>query len=154
MKTSSPSVEAIAMISPEGATMQVRALLLTRFRDADHVHAVLVAGRLHHEMVMERAEVIVDRLPRYVCGRIVAEHDDFGALQRHYPIGFRPSSVIADRHADAAAGEIPDAETIRRHVEITLFQVLVRHIRAMIGMSGQMHLAIFADDLAQIGRAS
>jgi hypothetical protein len=81
-------------------------------------------------------------------GRVVAEHDQLHPLQSHDAISLGPPPVVADAHADDAAHGAPHRKTQVTRLEITFFQVLEGTLRIELGMPGQMHLAIFADDFS------
>ena len=97
---------------------------------------------------MKAGQMVVDRHPGHVAGRVVAEHHQLDALQAQYPVGFRPAAIVADAHADHSAKPAPGAEAQVADVEVTLLQVLERIARAMVGVAGQMHLAVLAHDAA------
>ena len=78
--------------------------------------------------------------------RVVAEQDQFDALHAHDAIGLRPAPVVADAHADIAAEGAPDRKAEIARLEIALLEMLKRIVRPVVGVAGQMHLAVFADD--------
>ena len=80
--------------------------------------------------------------------RVVAEHDEFDALQSHHPVDLRPAAVVADAHPHDRALVLPDVEAEVAGQEIALLQMLEGAGRVVFGMAGQMHLAVLADDLA------
>ena len=80
--------------------------------------------------------------------RIVAEGDDLDPLQPHDTIGLGPAPVVADAHADDRIKRPPDVEAFIADVEVPFFEMLKGRIRQMLGMAGQMDLAIAADDPA------
>ena len=80
--------------------------------------------------------------------RIVAERDDLDPLQPHDAIGLGPAPVVADAHADDRVKGAPDFEAFIADVEVAFFEMLERRVRQMLGMAGQMDLAIAADDPA------
>ena len=80
--------------------------------------------------------------------RVIAERDQLDPLQAHHPVALGPAPVVADHHADHAAERTPDRKAQVAYLEVALFEVLERDALAMIGVAGQMDLAILADDLA------
>ena len=133
------------------AADQVMAVLAAGLGDGHDPGRVLVGASLHREAVME--EAIGGRLVRglRVGGRrIVAEHDHLHALQPHDAIGLGPAPVIADRHPEQAALELPDRETEIAGLEIALLEMLVRTLGVELGMARQMHLPVLADDPAGV----
>src|SRR3984885_3003057 len=84
-----------------------------------------------------------------IIRRVVAEHDHFDALQSHDAIGLGPAPVIADAHAHNAAKRAPNRESEVARLEVALFQMLEASLRLGIGVPGQVHFAVFADDAAR-----
>ena len=80
--------------------------------------------------------------------RVVAERDKLDPLQAHHPVALGPAPVVADHHADHAAERAPDREAQVADLEVALFQVLEWDARAVIGVAGQIDLAVLADDPA------
>ena len=80
--------------------------------------------------------------------RVEAEHDHLDALQAHDAIGLGPAPVVADAHAEDAAHGAPDRKAEIARLEIALLQMLVGALRVELGVAGQMHLAVLADDRA------
>src|SRR5262249_21752004 len=62
--------------------------------------------------------------------------------------GLGPTAVVADAHAEDAAHHAPDLEALVADLEVTLLQVLERRLGQVLGMTGQVDLAVAADDLA------
>src|SRR5438477_1778756 len=79
---------------------------------------------------------------------VVAERDDLDALQSHDAVGLGPAPVVADAHAHDGALHAPDAEAFVPDIEIALLQMLKWRLRQMLGMAGEMDLAVPADDAA------
>jgi hypothetical protein len=123
------------------------ALLIAGLGDADHPCAVLIGTRLHAQVIVEAGEMIVDRDPGQMRRRVVAEQDEFDALHAHDPIGLGPAPIVADAHSDIGAECAPDRKAKISWLEIALLQVLKGIVRPVVGMAGQMHLAILADNL-------
>src|ERR1700691_4656309 len=84
-----------------------------------------------------------------IVRRVVAEHDHFYALQSHDAISLGPASVIADAHAHDAAQRAPNRQSELARLEVALFQMLEASLRSVIGVAGQVHFAVFADDAAR-----
>ena len=74
--------------------------------------------------------------------------DHLHALQAHHAVDLRPAPVIADAHAEDAAHEAPHGKAEIARLEVALLQVLDACALVELGMAGQVHLAVFADDLA------
>src|SRR5690606_16149136 len=72
------------------------------------------------------------------------------ALERHYAIGLRPATVVADGHADLAAKRVPDIETEIADLEIFLLQMLDRKLCTVVGMARQVDHGGFADAPARL----
>src|SRR5215469_865694 len=85
---------------------------------------------------------VVDVLDR----RVVAERDDLDALQPHDARRFGPAPVIADAHAHDGALHAPHAKPLVADIEVPLLQMLERRMRQMLGMAGEMNLAVAADN--------
>ena len=85
---------------------------------------------------------------RVVGRRVVAEEHELDALQAHHPIGLGPAPVVADAHPDQPAEQPPDAEAEVADVEVALLEMLERSGRLVLGVAGQMDLAILPDDAA------
>src|ERR1700744_6337156 len=77
---------------------------------------------------------------------VVAERDDLDALQPHDAIGLGPAPVVAAANADDGVIGAPYLEPLVADIEIALFEVLKRRVRQMLGMAGQVDLAIAPDD--------
>ena len=86
---------------------------------------------------------------RIVHRRVVADHHHLDALQAHDPIGLAPAAVIADRHPHHAAECVDHTEAASR-LEIALLQMLKLAPRLVLGVAGQMDLAVFRDDRAAL----
>ena len=131
------------------AAEQRVAVLDAAFRGRDHEGGVLVGAGLHREVMVEQALLRPFLgLLRIHRGRVVAEHDHLDALQPHHPVGLGPAAVVAHRHAEDAAHGAPHREAEIARLEIALLQVLERPLGIELGMAGQVHLAVLADDLA------
>ena len=142
-----------ATISPEGATIMLSpsegdALLGAALGHADHPGAVLVGAGLHRKLVVEPRMLVVVGRRRVVQRRVVAEHHHLDALQAHDAVGLRPAPVVADAHAHDAAEGAADREAEIADLEIALLQMLERALRLVLGVAGQMDLAVLADDAA------
>src|SRR4051812_29379191 len=87
---------------------------------------------------------VVDVLDRGV----VTEGDDLYPLQPHYPVGLGPASVVADAHPDHRVLHAPDPEPLVADIKVALFEMLERRLRQMLGMAGQVDLAVAADDIS------
>ena len=125
------------------------AVLDAAFRGRDHEGRVLVGAGLHREIMVEQALLRPFLgLLRIDRRRVVAEHDHLDALQAHDAIGLRPAAVVADAHAEDAAHGAPHREAEIARLEIALLQMLERALGVELGMAGQVHLAVLADDLA------
>src|SRR5437764_15037259 len=79
---------------------------------------------------------------------VVAERDDLDALQPHDAVGLGPAPVVADAHAHDRVLHAPDAEAFVPDIEIALLEMLKRRLRQMLGMAGQVDLAVPAYDAA------
>ena len=148
--SSSPRVLARETISPDGRddaapADEVRPLLLSGLRDADHPGAVHVGAGLHDQMVVEVREVVVDRLPGDVRRRVVAEEHELGPLKPEHPIGLRPAPIVADAHPDDAVERPPRRKAEVADLEIALLQMLKGKLRPVVGMTRQVHLAVLPD---------
>ncbi|MNL09606.1 hypothetical protein D3C87_1303730 [compost metagenome] len=95
---------------------------------------------------MEIRQAIHRAVAGMVIGRVVAQHNELRALQRHYPIGFWPAPVVAQAHAHHAAKGIPYGKTQVARFEVTLLQMLGVAAGLRLHMPGQMDLAVLADD--------
>src|SRR3984893_6559280 len=95
---------------------------------------------------MKAGQMIVHRHPRYMGRRVVTEHYHFDPLQAHHAVGLRPSAIVADAHADDSVERPPRAKPQVAYVEVALLEMLERILRPMVGMPGQMDLAVLADD--------
>src|SRR6266853_5157512 len=78
--------------------------------------------------------------------RVVAEGHDLDPLQPHNAPGFRPSPVVADAHPNDGVKDAPYFEALVADVEIALFEMLEASIGQMLGMPGQVDLAVASDD--------
>ncbi len=88
------------------------------------------------------------RLPlRQPQRRVVAEDDEIGALQSQDPVDLGPPTVVAQAHADPQPVDLEHAETKVADLEVVLLQVLGRRLPHRRGVTGQMDLAVLADDL-------
>src|SRR5690606_10058317 len=76
--------------------------------------------------------------------------DHLHALQAHHAIGLRPAAVVADAHAEASAEKIPDAETEIARFEIAFLEMLEASVALVLGMTGQVDLAVLGDDSASL----
>src|SRR5205814_4980665 len=99
-------------------------------------------------MVVEAGEMVLLRRGRVVDRRVVAEQDELDTLQSHHAIRLGPPAVVADAHAH-------DRTAIARHrpaevadLEVALLEMLKRAPRLVLGVAGQMDLAIREDDTA------
>ena len=124
----------------------VAALLAAALGDAHHPGGILVRARLHHQVVVEGAEEIVLGRGRIVHGGVVAEADQLHPLQAHHAIGLGPAPVIADAHADDAVEGAPHREAEIAHVEVALLEVLEGAPGLVLGVAGQVHLPVLADE--------
>jgi hypothetical protein len=137
---------------------QLAAILRARLRHAHAEARVLVAAGLDRQVRVEHAQMmrlepaglLVD------ARRVVAEHDQLNLLQAEHAPAFRPAAVVADHHPHVDAVEPAHRRADHReaeiaHLEIALLQVLHLALRVELGVPGQMHLAVFQQDLA--GRA-
>jgi hypothetical protein len=124
---------------------QIAALLAAGLGDADHPRRVLIGARLHRQLVVEVRERVVLRRGRVVERRVVAEKDHLHALQAHHAVGLRPPAVVADAHAEHAAEGAPHAEAQVADLEVSLLEVLERAIGLVLGVAGQVDLAVFPD---------
>ena len=97
---------------------------------------------------MELTKPVVVGRRRVVHRRVVAAKNHVHALQAEYAVRLWPTPVVADDHAGHTAKSMPGAKTKVAHLEITLLQILEWRLRAMVGMPGQMDLAVFADKLS------
>src|SRR5947209_7502434 len=79
-------------------------------------------------------------------GRVVAEHNHLDALQPHDAVGFGPAPIVADAHAENPAERAPDGKTEIARLEIALFEMLEDALSIELGMAGQMHFTVLADD--------
>ena len=93
-------------------------------------------------------EVVVLGRGRIVHRRVVAQHDHLDALQPHHAIGLGPAAVVADRHADDAAERAEHREAQVADFEIALLEILERTPRLVLGVAGQVNLAVLAEDAA------
>src|SRR3546814_10678277 len=78
--------------------------------------------------------------------RVIAQHHQRGALQRHHAPGFGPAPVVAQAHADFRAHRVPYPERLVADPEELLLEVLEWRLRLVVVVPGQMHLAILAHD--------
>src|SRR5262249_11167590 len=112
--------------------------------------AILGGAGLHGELVVEGGEEIVLRSRRIVHRRVVAQEHHLHALQPHHPIRLGPAPIVADAEAHQSAEGRPDSPTEVAHFEVTLFQMLKGAPRLVLGMTGEMDLAVFADGAARL----
>src|SRR5215468_10010523 len=77
-----------------------------------------------------------------------APEHDLHALQPHHPVRLGPAPVVADAQTHEAAEGRPDFPAEVAHFEVTLFQMLKGTPRLVLGMTGEMDLAVFADEAA------
>src|SRR6185312_6247657 len=82
--------------------------------------------------------------------RIEAKQHHLDALKAHNTISLGPSPIVADAHPHDAAHRLPHREAEIAYVEIPLLEMLPEIIGPVVGMARQMHLAVFADDLALV----
>ena len=80
-------------------------------------------------------------------GRVVAEQHHLDALQPHDAIGLRPAPVIANAHAHVGIHRAPDGEAEIADLEVALLEMLESAPGLVLGMAGQVDLAVLADDL-------
>jgi hypothetical protein len=85
-----------------------------------------------------------------IVRRVVAEHDHFDALKSHDAISLGPAPVVADAHAHHAAQGAPNRESEVARLEVALFQMLEASLRPVIGVPGQVHFSILADNAARL----
>ena len=119
-------------------------------RRGDDIARILIGAGLHDEVVVEVAQMLRLEGGGVLVRCVVAERDDLRPLQAHRAVGFRPAAVVADRHAVDGAHGAPDREAEIARLEIALLQMLPGAVRLMLGMTGQMHLAVLADDTALV----
>src|SRR5262245_66523069 len=92
-----------------------------------HPERILVGPRLHRQVAVEHGQMWwLGRAADTLARCVIAEQDHLGAFERHYPIGLRPTPVIADAQAHDAAEGPPDTEAQIADLEVALLQVLVR----------------------------
>ena len=150
--SSSSSVRVSATISPSGLTMTLQPnsgmpVLDAGLGHGHHPGRVLIGAGLQRELVVEDALLgPLLALLRVDRGRVEAEHDHLDALQAHHAVDLGPAPVIADAHAEDAAHEAPDRKAEVARLEVALLQVLVRALLVELGVAGQVHLAVLADD--------
>ena len=82
-------------------------------------------------------------------GRIEAQGNQLGPLQGERTKCLRPASVVTDEHAHDRILHAPGAKTQVAHLEVFFFQMLEGGLRFVIGVTGQMNLAVFANDIAR-----
>src|SRR5690606_9962829 len=121
-----------------------------RLGDRDDPGPILVSARLHHDLIVERLQVIVLWHRRIMQRRVIAEHHQLDALQAEDAIGLRPAPIVAQRHAGNSPKGTPDAEAQVARLEIALLQVLESPPWLVLMVSRQMNLAVLADDLARL----
>src|SRR5215510_2792748 len=126
----------------------VASLLPAALGHPHHPRAVLVGAGLHGELVVEVGEEIVLRGGRIVHRRVVAQEHHLHALQPHHPIRPGPAPIVADAEAHQSAEGRPDSPAEVAHFEVTLLQMLKGAPRLVLGMTGEMDLAVFADGAA------
>ena len=115
---------------------QFAAFFVAGFGDADDPGAVLVGAGLHAQMIVKIRQVVVDRNPWQMGRGVVAEQDQLNALHAHDPIGLRPAPVVADAHADVGVERAPYRKTQISRLEISLFKMLKRVVRTVVGVAG------------------
>ena len=94
---------------------------------------------------MEALERILAWVGGVVLRRVVTDQDQLGTVQREYPVGLRPTAVVAGGHPDNAAERVPRVERIAGF-EVAAFEMLELPPRLMFTMTGQMDLVVRADD--------
>src|SRR5207249_3426411 len=129
-------------------TEQVAAFLASGLGHADDPRGVLIGAGLHGEMVVEAREVILLGRRRVVDRRVVAQQHQLDALQPHHPVGLGPAAVVADAHADDGAAVPRDGPAEIAHLEVALLEVLERAPRLVLGVAGQVDLAVLEDAAA------
>ena len=113
--------------------------------DAHHPATVLVGARLHAQFVVELAQAVVIGCGRMVHRRVVAAENHVDRLQAEHPVGLGPAPVVADQHAGDAAPGAPGAKAQVANLEATFLQVLEWCAWVVVGVAGQVDLAVFAD---------
>ena len=91
-----------------------------------HPGAVLVGAGLHRDHAVEQLQVLGLGVILVRVRRVVAEHQQLHALQRHDPVGLRPAAIVADAHAHHPPVEVPDREAEVADLEVVLLEVLER----------------------------
>ena len=124
------------------------AVFATRFRRSNHPRRILVGAGLHGQMIVEHLQMHGFVVGGVTPGGVVTEEHHLHALQAHDPVSLRPAAVVAYAHAHDTSKYAPHGKPEVADVEVPFFQVLVLVVRFVIRMSRQMHLSIFADDVA------
>ncbi len=127
------------------------AVLVTGLRGLDQPGRVLERHRLRHDEMVVHAQRRRLRVMQVLARRVEAQRHDLRALQREHAEGFRPAPVVADQHPGDRVHVPPHSESEVADLKIFFLEVLERRLRLVIGVAGQVHLAVLADDPA-IGR--
>ena len=141
-------------IHDAGTTDQSGTILIPRLGDRDRPCGVHIGVGLGHKPGMEGAQrrVFGDTAVRIVSGGIIADANQFDALQAQHTPAFWPAAIIADHHAhDRMAPVRPRPERGKSEIaifEVALFELLVDCIRTRLDRAGQMHLPIAPQYLA------
>jgi hypothetical protein len=135
----------------ERVAEHAEAVLEAALGGLDEPGGVLERHRLRHDEVVvhpERRRLGVVQ----VLGRSVeAERHDLCALQRQHAERLGPAAVVADQHAGNRVQVPPDAKAQVADLEVLLLEVLERGLGLVVGVPGQVDLAVLADDRA-VGR--
>src|SRR5215467_6527625 len=84
-------------------------------------------------------------------GGIESKNHHIDALKAHHAERFRPPAVVANTHADDSVKRPIDLEAAVSNFEVSLLQVLKRQLRPVVGVPGQMDLAVLSNDRS-VGR--
>src|SRR6516165_11515360 len=79
--------------------------------------------------------------------RVEAERYHLDTLQAEHAKRLRPAPVVADAHAEHAAQHAPHQKAEVAGLEVALFEVLMAPLGIELVMTGQVDLAVLADDL-------
>src|SRR5690606_11007886 len=79
---------------------------------------------------------------------VVSEHHEVCSLEAERSIHFRPPAVVAQCHADLETVHLEDTEAQIPDLEVSLLQMLMSQLRAIVRMAGQMDLSVLTDDAA------
>src|SRR5689334_9303463 len=122
-------------------------VLSAAFRRRQYPSSVLIGAGLQRQQMVKHPEMLGLAMMDVLDGRVVAERDDLDPLQSHDAVRFGPAPVVADAHTHDRVLHAPDAETFVPDIEIALLQMLERRLREMLGMAGEVDLAVAADDM-------